>query len=251
LRVVPRVVTGARARGVTHAVAPARERWGIERAPALHLLGCPALELAFAASPQHQEGFATRRSRREHVATDRCLCLLGLRPSCLTPGRVQGRVPLSGPGSIAMPGPCARGQPRHPAAPVRPSLRREALQRAEEAISHPLQAPDRPLPERFESLLMTWPYGPLSGMSLATSWTKSTWRSSGNCAQIVAGDLGVVPPHLVRQVNDQTAKDVARPDAEAVPVHRAGPARWPGDIHWPARRQRPRARSGLMTWDQA
>lgn len=53
--------------------------------------------------------------------------------------------------------PCPALAPRHLAAPVRPSLRREALQRAGDAISHPLQAPDRPPPERFESLLTTWP----------------------------------------------------------------------------------------------
>lgn len=55
LGVVPGVVTGVRAGGVAHVVAPAHERWGIECARALHLLGCPALELAFAAGPQHRE----------------------------------------------------------------------------------------------------------------------------------------------------------------------------------------------------
>ena len=102
-----RAVTGARAGGVAHVVAPARDDGASN---ARHrFISSDAQRSNWRSLQVRSIGNASRgrRSRRERVAPDHCLRLLGLRARCLIPGRVQRRVPLPGPGSIAMPGPCA------------------------------------------------------------------------------------------------------------------------------------------------
>ena len=86
---------------------------------------------------------------------------------------------------------------------------RDALARAEEAISTPLQVPSMSLSERFESLLWTWPLRVSLSSQPGYELDDIDQQLCKELAQHFAGVLDVVPPHLARQIRQETARDVA------------------------------------------
>ena len=86
---------------------------------------------------------------------------------------------------------------------------REALQRAEDAIDHPLQAPGRTVAERFAALLHTWPLRAALRNTPGFELDGIDLELVKEMCRAVASDLGVVPPHLAQQIRNDTARDVA------------------------------------------